>query len=276
MLEAIKNRKSVRQYEAQGIDETLFQKVRDCVNTAKVLYNDIGLRIEVVQDGTKIHQVMNGFLGSYGKVKSPHYLVVISETKEGYHENVGYTMEEIVLGMTALGLGTCWIGGFFDRELIKRVISMAAGEKAVVIIAFGYEKRGMWGEAVRNFAGFAKRKMIEEIAFHQELGKNINEFLEQNPLWQEILACVRLAPSAVNLQPWRMIFKEDRIDLYAKSNISVKSSEDTKMHRIDLGIAMKHLEIACQAYDIPGVFKRQEHDLIQGHEYISSFKLLKR
>ncbi|SHJ33722.1 Nitroreductase [Geosporobacter subterraneus DSM 17957] len=264
-------RKSVRQYMEEPLAAEMLMKVDRIVKKVGLLYNHIPMRIELVENGEKIHAVMSGFLGSYGKIKAPHYLAVISETKEGYHENVGFAVEEAVLKLTELGIGTCWIGGFFDRKLIQNVVEIKKDEKVVVLVAFGKEKRGIWGEGLRTFAGFAKRKKIEEFAFWNDLNGSVVEYMEKHPEWKSIMEAVRVAPSAVNLQPWRFIFREGRIDIYAKSGVSPKISEDSCLYRIDVGIAMQHLSIGCLEEGIEGFFERLACEVFPGHVYISSY-----
>lgn len=273
MFESLFQRKSVRQYIEEPLDTDLLAKIQKIINTIKPLYAHIPMKVELIEEGEKIHQIMRGFLGNYGKIKAPHYLAVISEKKEGYHENVGFAIEEAVLRMTEMEIGTCWIGGFFDRKLIGNVIKINENEKTVVLIAFGKEKKGIWGEGLRTFAGFAKRKKIEEIAFWNNLNKSIIEYMDTQPKWKRIMGGVRVAPSAVNLQPWRFIFQENRIDIYAKSGVSPKMSEDSCMYRIDAGIAMQHLSIGCVTEGISGTFERLSCEALPGHIYISSYRI---
>lgn len=44
------------------------------------------------------------------KVDAPYYLAIYSDQEEGCERNAGYLMEQMVLYMTAKGLGTCYLG----------------------------------------------------------------------------------------------------------------------------------------------------------------------
>jgi len=118
LYEAIFKRKSTRQYSMEPLPEDVFAHIESIGSKAERLY-DTGLQIHVVRDGKKIHDTFKGILSSYVKVTAPHYLVVSSEEKPGWKENSGYTLEQVVLEMTQMGLATCWMGGPADRESLK-------------------------------------------------------------------------------------------------------------------------------------------------------------
>ena len=64
----------------------------------------------------------------------------------------------------------------------------------------------------------------------------------------KILEAARLAPSAVNRQPWRFLVREESITLSTDDlNDSYGISK-----RLDCGIAMLHIEVACRVHGIAG------------------------
>ena len=66
-------------------------------------------------------KVFRGMIGSYGRINgAPAFIAFIGDMQSQYvQEEVGYTGEGIILEATALGLGTCWVGGFFKPDVVK-------------------------------------------------------------------------------------------------------------------------------------------------------------
>ena len=127
--------------------------------------------------------------------------------------HAGVSGEAFVLEAAAMGLGTCWVAAF------KRggaAVPLEEGEKIKAVIAFG--KPGASGSPRRR--------------------KRLDEFCSPNPtdwpLWAYNAAeCVRIAPSAVNMQPWRLT--------YAGRTIFLSSARGSA--GLDIGIALLHLSL---------------------------------
>ena len=67
-------------------------------------------------------------LGTYGFIRGASaFIVGAAAPGEGWLEDYGYAMEELVLLATDLGLGTCWLGGSFTRSSFSRAIGAGPG-----------------------------------------------------------------------------------------------------------------------------------------------------
>ena len=86
--------------------------------------------------------VFKGIIGSYGKVKdAPAFIAFIGDMDDPFvQEEVGYTGEGIILEATALGLNTCWVGGFFKREIVAPLLEGRGKERALAITKVGHAK----------------------------------------------------------------------------------------------------------------------------------------
>ncbi len=90
---------------------------------------------------------------------------------------------------------------------------------------------------------------------------------------------VRLAPSASNRQPWRIVTDPDQ-NLYHFFLQRAKSYQPHKMgladlQRVDIGIAMCHFALAAQAFELKGNWTGdipKIEDLPQSTEYIVTWK----
>jgi hypothetical protein len=120
LYDAILYRKSTRKYSQEGLNKELLDTVRIIVDNAERLYDNINMEIHLLEGGQKIHDLLPGIIGGYGKVKAPCYLIVTSEEKEGYLQNIGYTLQGIVLKLTTLNLATCWLGSSIKKSFLKR------------------------------------------------------------------------------------------------------------------------------------------------------------
>ncbi len=191
--------------------------------------------------------VFTGIVGSYGKVRNaPHVLLFIAEENADFvDQHVGYMGEGIVLEATALGLDTCWIGGFFSATRTRQLVELQPGESVFAVSPVGHAatrvmliERGM-----QRIAKSHQRKCVAELA--PGLG-------EGWPEW--VVAAVetaRLAPSAVNRQPWR--FRYDAGALAVQRDNAIETPKVTK--RLDCGIAMLHAELGARAAGAEGTWR---------------------
>jgi len=192
-------------------------------------------------------EVLRGIVASYGKVKgAPALIAFIGDIDDPYvNEKIGYTGEGIVLEAAAMGLGTCWVGGslFFRRGLAESIVGAGKKERVFAVTPVGYAvKEFSLGERVQTAFGiFHQRKPLAEMV------SGLDE--KEWPDWiKAALEAARLAPSAVNRQPWRFYVEPQSI------TISVDSSlvEWGISKRLDCGIAMLHIEVAALDSGVKG------------------------
>lgn len=255
MKEEISKRKSIRKYSKDKVPEVLMKEIKEKLSKVTPLYENIKFMGHLVEEGDKLLDAFKGVVGNYGKVVAPHYIVVTSEEKEGYKENVGYTFEQLVLWLTGKGIGTCFIGAKFKRELLEKVISIDEGQVPVILIAFGYAEDINYFNLEMDPA--YKRKHLEEI---------VEGKLDET--WEKIFQGVRRAPSGVNLQPWRFVFKNKKIDCYLKESFIIDKLAN--YGRVDGGIALCHLEVMCRCNNIAITFSSEPEEPKIKHEYLIS------
>jgi nitroreductase len=259
LYEAIFKRKSTRQYSMELLPEDVFARIEAIVKQADRLY-DTGLQIHVVRDGKIIHETFKGILGSYVKVTAPHYLVVSSEEKTGWRESSGYTLEQAVLEMTRMGLATCWMGGPADREGLKGTLGIDRSRVVGVFIAFG--KPAVEGDQYRNDPREAKRNELSQIVIG-----------EPGEKWTKLLEAARMAPSAVNSQPWRFFVDSSRTDLYiARPNLIAQRMYGA-LNPVDAGIALRHVAVAAGHFGLPLKIAKMQVPERKDHTYIISMTI---
>ena len=189
--------------------------------------------------------VFKGLIGSYGRVTGATcYFAFIGDMRSArVQECVGYTGEGLILEATSLGLGTCWIGGFFCRDSVSAQVRLDKSEKVLAISPVGYAlaKPSFTEKTFKLFAGSKSRKPLHEL---------IPDLIVAEAGLQKGFEAARLAPSAYNRQPWR--FRVEEGDVIIRTD---KNENDEKIsRRLDCGIAMLHFEIGARAAGLSGTW----------------------
>ena len=189
--------------------------------------------------------VFSGIIGSYGKIKgSPAFIAFIGKMDSpSVQEEVGYVGEGVILEATALGLNTCWVGGFFKSENVSSLVEIRNNERVLAVTPVGYAlKTESWEE--RLMAGFGRH--YRRLAASKLMSGQSSQDL---PAWiKASIQAARLAPSAANRQPWGFDIGDGYITVYVRTG----GPEFTVSKRLDCGIAMLHFEVAARSFGITG------------------------
>ncbi len=241
---AIPFRHSVRKYSGQAVASEILDRLEAVVNGFRPFPC---ARAVMVRDPPE--DVFKGLFGSYVKVvDAPHYIAFIGDSRDPHvQECVGYIGEGIVLEATALGLNTCWVAGFVKRDVVQQHISVEEQETILSVTPVGYSlrtnERVEYWRNVQNIKH--KRRELREL-----VTTGVDQF---DPWITSALEAARLAPSAVNRQPWRFSVTSDSIKI---SHIRVITDFGVSL-RLDCGIAMLHAELGARICDINGEWEFQ-------------------
>lgn len=221
-LAAIAYRKSRRSYLASAIAPEKLAVLHELA----VTYNqETGLTIRIIANGSA---AFDGFNKSYGLFSGVKTIIVLSGKKDDEHlkEKVGYYGELLVLAATKLQLGTCWVGGTFDRQ--NEVFAMQADEELVAVITVG------------NVAP----ESLKEIMLHKLIARKTKplEALytadQPVPAWFTCgVEAVQKAPSARNRQPVQFRYRQSEVCAFVE--------ESDTFDLVDLGIAKAHFSLVA-------------------------------
>lgn len=273
--ETIKKRVSTRTYESKKL---LISDKEKILNEISQLTNPFGenVRIHLIEKNT----AANGEkLGTYGVIKGANtFLGVTTDKTELGLVAAGYQFENLVLVATNMGLSTVWLAATFSREQFEKAMDIKKDELFPAISPIGYAagKRSITESLMRKTMKSDKRKPWEEIFFLDSFGnalskKEANEYA--NPL--EML---RLAPSATNAQPWRVVKKQDSYHFF-ETHKSNTSEEDKMIKKVDLGIALSHFHQTALEHGLVGKFEHMKNinmDIPDNTTYIISWKIEKK
>ncbi len=218
MRSAIENRVSRRKFEKESITNWEKEKIISLIGQ---LNEESGLTMAFMEDGGGAFGKLRKSYGLFTNVRS----LILMKGKKGdkdWKEKIGYYGEDLVLAITDLGLGTCWVGGTFDKD----ELTIDSGEELACVVVVGkVAAPSLTEKMVRSAAHRKVKSRKERILSDQAL-----------PQWvQNGMKAVLLAPSAKNTQ--KVMFK------YENSILSAQIVDDYSMDLIDLGIAKKHFEI---------------------------------
>ena len=201
-------------------------------------------RVELVHE--PVEKVATGVVGAYGRVNgAPCYLALIGRMESGrVQECVGYTGEGLILEATALGLGTCWVGGFFKPGAVGRAVRLAVDERVIAISPVGIIRS-------RPSLTDITFKAISGAAGRRGLGQLIEGGRMPEGRLRTALEAARRAPSARNRQPWRF-----RVEGEVVTVLTSGAEQKNKLSpRLDCGIAMLHFELAARAAGLAGTWE---------------------
>jgi nitroreductase len=273
--EAIKKRISVRKYSENpvGPEERAELEEYSKKNTKGPFGTQV--RFQLLNFDPLGREEMR-HLGTYGVIRGAElYLLGAVKEGAGAFEDLGYCMEKIILKATAMGLGTCWLGGTFKRAAFAATLNLAEDELLPAITPIGYaaDDSSLSDRMMRFGAASNKRKPWSELFFSTDGNIPLEE--KDAAAYREVLEAVRIGPSASNRQPWRLVRDDSgRYHLFLKENkIYNRILGKMRMQNIDMGIAMSHFELVAAENQLPGRWlKEEEGPVVSGLQYIASWR----
>lgn len=252
--EIVRKRKSIRSYENRPLTRTdkasLLSLIEELQTEETPFPAKLRIQLLEAQPGTDTEK-----LGTYGVIRGANtFLGVVAENTETAPEAVGFTFEKLVLAATAMGLGTCWLAGTFNRGQFKNALNIGENEVFPIVSPIGYplDKKTLINRIIRKTAGSDQRKPHREIFFENGFGKPLSKAKAGNYVFP--LEMLRLAPSAANHQPWRVVQATNALHFYRAG--SPKNKQTFDIQRLDVGIGACHFYLAAQERGLPGGFKR--------------------
>ena len=235
--ETIKERRSVRTFDGKGVSE---EEKAQLIKTAEEAVNPYGIDVET--------RVLDA--GEHG-LKSPviagadTYVAMKLERQPHFEEALGYSFEKFCLDAWELGFGTTIIGGTMNRPAFEDAMALEDGQLMPVVTPIGRVAKRMSIKevAMRKGVGADKRRAFGDLFFSESFERPLTAG-DAGEL-AEILEMVRLAPSAVNKQPWRLVVSGNKVHFYLKPDKGFVSDSVGDMQKIDMGIAICHFCLAA-------------------------------
>jgi len=236
----IERRRSRRRFDLKPLEANLLSQIASACMEFKPFPNARAVLVTESPD-----TVFKGAIGPYGKIKgAPAFIALIGNMgSPNVHEQVGYTGEGIILEAEALNLSTCWVAGFFRPKVVASLTRIDKGERVLAVTPIGYatKRQPLEERLMTGFGLTHRRRALSGIV----TGLQESEW----PQWMRLaLEAARLAPSAVNRQPWRFKVEPDSIIV----SVNTLSREYGLSKRLCCGIAMLHIEVAALTCSMRG------------------------
>lgn len=249
--DAVTQRSSIRNYSEQSIEPEKRQAIEAFVST---LENPFGNKIRFhyldISESDKPQR-----LGTYGIIQGARRYIGTTMTLEPLAlEALGYEFEVMVLYLTHLGLGTCWLGGTFDRKGFADAMNVSEGEIFPIISPYGYpaDKRHFKELAMRKMIKADQRMDWEHLFFENDFNAPLTK--EAAGDFAFVLEMVRRAPSASNKQPWRIVHKDRAWHFYEYQTPGYSDTFAYDIQKVDMGIAAAHFDLAVKEKGLSGHF----------------------
>ena len=273
-MEIIQKRTSVRTYSLRPLNDRLKAELEKICGENQSGPFQNSPRFQLLDLGEIGREELRK-LGTYGVIKGAQ-LYILGAVREGKYclEDLGYSMENVILEATRLGLGTCWLAGTFKRGSFARQMHLSKDELLPAITPVGYpaEHNTTVNGLIRLSVGANRRKPWEELFFNADGKTPLDK--EQAGSYRDALEAVRLGPSATNRQPWRLVKdQKDQYHLYLKENrLYNKLLGKIRIQNIDMGIAMCHFELVARQRGNKGCWQQADPNLhLHGLKYIASW-----
>ena len=273
ITELIQKRVSVRTYNNEPIKNSDIQKLNEFIERNNGLFEP-KVRFKIFNSKEEINGAK---LGTYGFIKgTKSFIGVAVEEGDMDLEELGYEMESLVLYATSIGLGTCWIAGSLNRSEFTKAMNVKENEIFPIISPIGYEsdKKRIIEKLFKLQSKARVRKEWKEIFFRENFKspildkKDVGEF-------EEVLENLRLAPSAVNRQPWRVLKSGDSFHFYKDEGKNNSRLKGIDIQRVDIGIALCHFDLSCKKIGLSGEFIKNEPVILHKEDrfkYIISWR----
>ncbi len=235
LYDMIFKRKSFHLFRNIGNEHITDEEIKDIeeqFTRFKPLVDDIKVKMKIVKEGATCRRGQE------------YCILLYSENKENYLQNIGYLGEQLDLYLVSKNIGTLWFGiGKVDKKQVD-------GLDYVIMIAIA--------------------KVDDETKFRKDMYKSKRKELEE--IWKgdnylDIANIVRFAPSACNTQPWRVVEEEKTLKVYryrkeGKRGIMPKDRV-IYYNQIDIGIFLCFLEICLNQNGIKYdriLFEEENHE----------------
>ena len=170
VMEAIQKRESIREYLPDPVESEKIQKILEAGRLAPSARNQQTWKFIVVDDPKIRERLFIACDRQPFMAQAPAALVICTDDKEimrcGQPKGTvdcSIAMSFMLLEATELGLGTCWLGRFYEDQ-VREVLDIPADYSVVAITPLGYPASGGRGTS---------RKELKDIAFSNCFNKSI-------------------------------------------------------------------------------------------------------
>ena len=145
VMEAIKKRYSVRSYQDRAVETEKLESILETARLAPSANNKQEWRFIVVRDKDIRQRLMQAAKDQAFVGQAPVVIAACAKTDNHimtcgqmcYPIDMAIAIEHMALKATEEGLGTCWIGAFYEDK-VKEILGIPQDIRIVALLALGY------------------------------------------------------------------------------------------------------------------------------------------
>ncbi len=265
-LDLSKTRRSVRAFDGSMPDQAVIDQLKDL---AENMTNPYDVKVRFVFLDARENDLSSPVLSG-----EKLYVTAVVSKSEHSDEAYGYSFEKLLIKAHELGLGTVWIGGTMPREKFEAASKLADGEFMPCVSPLGKTaaKMSVKETLMRKGVKADSRYDFEELFFNGDFGTPVSEGQSMGLGLHDALETVRLAPSAVNKQPWRIVIAGNKAHFYEKHDKGFVN-DNYDLQKIDLGIALYHFESQLLSEGRKPVLSYENPGIVapKGTDYVATY-----
>jgi len=170
VFEAIKKRRSVRAYSERAVEEDKLLKILEAARLAPSASNRQEWRFVVVKDKKTRQELCAAAKGQKFVAEAPIVIACCAETNNhtmtcgqaSYPIDIAIAIDHMTLAATELGLGSCWVGAFYEEEA-RKILDISKEIRIVELLTLGYPKE--------DTVPVKERLALKDIVFDGKWGK---------------------------------------------------------------------------------------------------------
>ncbi len=148
LKEAIKTRKSIREYEDKPIPDDKLQRILEAARLAPSGANRQDWKFIVVRDSKRRQELAKASGGQPQVAQAPVVIAAVSTVPDvimrcgvpAYAVDLAIAVDHITLAAVDEGLGTCWIGAF-SQEAARAILQVPESCRIVALLPLGFPKQ---------------------------------------------------------------------------------------------------------------------------------------
>ena len=265
-IDTVRSRRSVRTFDGKALAE---DELSELLDFCRGIGNPYGLPLEwLLFDSGKTG------LSSPVIVGEKTYITAKMKRAPHAEEAFGYAFERMVLHAAEKGIGTTWIAGTMDRKAFEKAAGLGDGEILPCVSPLGRPAAKMSLREIMMRKGISAdtRFSFEKLFFAGSFDRPLTK--EDAGDLAGILEAVRLAPSACNYQPWRLVIADGAVHFFLKRSKGFGEGRVFDTQKIDIGIAMCHFALAAEEAGRPVSLSLEDPGLEtpDGEIYVATYR----
>jgi nitroreductase len=147
VYDAIRLRKSVRSFQKKEVPDEVLNKILNAARLAPSARNRQEWRFIIVRNPDTRRKLAEAAKKQMFIAEAPVVIVCCAEAEDlnyvmtcgqlAYPIDLAIAIDHITLAAVAEGLGTCWIGAFYENE-VKKILNIPENIRVVELLPLGY------------------------------------------------------------------------------------------------------------------------------------------